>query len=187
MNYAGFWRRFGALLIDCLILLIPSLILGVILPYVGNLLLVFLYRPFFESSSLMATPGKAFLGMAVTDENGARITFKQAVIRWLMSWVSGLFLCLGYFFNLFTPKRQTLHDLVARTVVIRRPEPQNVDWVGIWTAEFKRVFNIGENALGEAFSGSATSKLEDLHRLYQQGAITEAEYNAKKEELLKKI
>lgn len=189
MNYAGFWRRFAAMLIDGLILLIPWMIVSFVLPVLGGVMLVFLYRPFFESSAIMATPGKLFMGLVVANEQGERVTFKQAVIRWLVSWVSGLCLGIGYLMNLFTPKRQTLHDIVAGTVVLKREQSQVVDWVGVWTAEFKRVFNIGENAMSQVFSSSAsaTTTLENLHRLYQQGAITEAEYNAKKEELLKKI
>lgn len=200
MVYAGFWRRFAAVLIDFLILLIPSVVISWILPYVGAFVLAILYRPFFEASELMGTPGKAFMGLVVTTEAGERISFKQSMLRYVLSILSGAVLCIGYLFNLFTPKRQTFHDLMAGTVVLRRDVSTDVDWIGIWTREFKSVFNVGENSFSGASESSPASMpstppsnvsamqtLEALHKLFQQGAISEAEYNAKKEELLKKI
>ena len=47
MIYAGFWRRFAAMLIDSLILLFPSLVLNLIIPYVGSFALYCLYKPVF--------------------------------------------------------------------------------------------------------------------------------------------
>jgi hypothetical protein len=146
----------------------------------------------------MGTPGKVFMGMAVTMENGDRLTFKQSLLRYILSMVSGLFLCIGYLFNLFTPKRQTFHDIMVGSVVIRRPEVSDVDWFGVWTKEFKRVLKIGQEAVASAdlgIGGSSASTtaagnlatLENLHKLYQQGVLTEAEYNSKKEEILRKI
>lgn len=190
MVYAGFWRRFAAKLIDLLILFLPSILVAMILPVIGGIVIALLYWPFFESSALMGTPGKLLMGMVVTDESGGRLTFKQAMLRYLISILSGMVLCLGYFFNLFTPKRQTFHDIMAGAVVIERPMPANVDWIGEWTAEFKRVFNIGESMLSERArrtGGDPVAALENLHRLFQQGVLSEAEYAAKKEELLKKI
>lgn len=194
MNYAGFWRRFAARLVDCLILLIPGLLVSLVIPLLGGVILSLLYWPVFESSALRGTPGKVLMGLAITDEAGGRIGFKQAFIRYLMSFVSGLFLGLGYLMNLFTARRQTLHDIVAGTLVIRRAEMQNVDWVGEWTAQARAIAAQGQAAFasGDAppatpHDPSAVETLEALHRLHQAGALTDAEYNAKKEELLKKI
>lgn len=188
MVYAGFWRRFGALLIDGLICLIPSILLNMVVPVLGNLLFVFLYRPFFESSEIMATPGKALMGMAVTTETGGRLTFKAALIRWLVSIVSGVCLFLGYLIQPFSPKRQTFHDMMAGAVVIRRGDAGSVDWWNVWLREFKRVFNIaGSSGPAATTPSSAMASLENLHKLYRQGILSEADYNAKKEELLKKI
>lgn len=189
MEYAGFWRRFAALLIDALILMIPSIVLQFVVPFAGGLLLALAYYPIFTSSELMGTPGKVFMGLAVTNEQGGRLTAKESFLRYLLSIVSSVFLCLGYLFNLFTPKRQTFHDLMVGSVVIRRPELTNVDWAGAWMREFKRIFNISLETAGASRlpPRSTLETLESLHKLFQQGALSEAEYNAKKEELLKKI
>ena len=194
MIYAGFWRRFAAMIIDSIIMIIPSMILGLAFPYVGWVVVGFLYKPFFESSAALGTPGKVFMGLQVTDLEGNRLTFKTSLIRYIGSILSGAILCLGHLFNLFTAKRQTLHDMIANTVVIMKEGNADVNWFQVWLSEFKRVFNIAENAI-ENVTASATaprseaslSTLDTLHKLYQQGAISEAEYNAKKEEILKKI
>ena len=113
MNYAGFWRRFAARFIDGLILIIPSLLIGIVAPILGSILIFFLYNCLFESSEANGTPGKRIMGLKVMTEAGLRITYKQAFIRNISSILSGLFLCIGYLFNLFTPKRQTFHDIMA--------------------------------------------------------------------------
>lgn len=191
MNYAGFWRRFAAVLIDGLILFIPSAILGLVIPGAG-VIIWFLYMTFFNSSRLMGTPGKIFMGLNVVTEAGLRISYQQALIRYFVGIVSGLFLCIGYFFNLFTPKRQTLHDIVAGVVVVQRDVNTDVDWVGAWVEEFRRVLNVGtgKGLPGPAAAGSAETpmeQLEKLHDLFNKGAITETEFLAKKAEILKKI
>lgn len=139
-NYAGFWRRYVALLIDGLILIIPSIVLSWVLPFVGGVVLALLYKPVFESSPLQGTPGKAMMGLMVLNENGGRINFKQALIRYAVSIVSGLIIFIGYFMNLFTAKRQTLHDMVAGTIVIKQ-EPPDFNYFQIWLDEVKAIFN----------------------------------------------
>lgn len=200
MEYAGFWRRAAALFIDGLILLIPSAILGSALPVLGSFLCFLAYRPVFESSPLQATPGKALMGLAVINElDGGRISLKTAFVRSLLTFVSGAFFCIGYFMAIFTQKNQTLHDLVAQTVVIRK-EAAEVNFFQVWWDEIKKIINYQSPPIDAASSYSTSSPsssttspeasthtLEELYKLYQTGALTEQEYQAKKEEILKRI
>ncbi|MES2802368.1 MAG: RDD family protein [Bdellovibrionota bacterium] len=199
MVYSGFWRRFAATVIDALIILIPACILGALVPYVGGLVLGLLYKPVFEASPLKGTPGKAMMKMIVLSEAGERLTLKQSYIRYFCSILSGFVLGIGYLMNLFTAKRQTLHDMIAESVVINQEAP-DVNYFQVWLAEVKVIFNrlAGDstevsNAASSVNSSVATPSadvskiIEDLHKLYQSGALSEAEYTAKKEELLKKI
>jgi uncharacterized RDD family membrane protein YckC len=202
MVYTGFWRRFVATLLDALIMLIPACILGTLIPYAGGLVLGLLYKPVFEASPLKGTPGKAMMGMIVVSEAGDRLTLKQAYVRYFCSILSGFVLGIGYLMNLFTAKRQTLHDMIAETVVISQEAP-DLNYFQVWLAEVKVLFNrlAGDskdvsNAASNvsSYSSSATTQtadvskvIDDLHKLYQSGALSEAEYTAKKEELLKKI
>jgi len=61
-EYAGFWLRFAATLIDGLILLIPSLILAFLLPFF-EIILNWLYYACLESSKSQATLGKRIVGI----------------------------------------------------------------------------------------------------------------------------
>lgn len=145
MEYAGFFRRLGAYLIDLIILVIPSIFLGV---NSGNFptsfglgfLIALCYRPVFESSALSATPGKALLGLVVVSESGERINFKTALIRFACSYISMIFLYIGYLMQPFTSRRQTLHDMISETVVIRRESP-DLNYFKVWRDQLKDVFS----------------------------------------------
>lgn len=78
-----------------------------------------LYFAGMQSSAGGATLGKYFLGLRVTDEEGERITFLQATIRYWTKILLSTVLLLGYILALFTKRKQALHDLVARTLVIK--------------------------------------------------------------------
>lgn len=199
MVYSGFWRRFVASFLDGLIMLIPAWFLGMLLPYVGGIILGLIYKPVFEASALKGTPGKAMMGMVVLSETGERLTLKQAYIRYFCSILSGLVLCIGYLMNLFTAKRQTLHDMIAESVVVNQ-EPPDLNYFQVWKSEMKVLFNrlsgdatAVSNAAGStsssisAQSADVSKAIEDLHRLFQSGALSQAEYEAKKQELLNKI
>lgn len=153
-RYAGFWHRFAALFIDGLILLIPNIVLNHVLPVVGSVLLVLFYKPIFESSPLLATPGKSLMGIIVLSEDGGRLNYKQALIRTLMSFVSGMCLLLGYFLSLFTERHQALHDLVAGSIVIYQDMPKE-NYFDIWLNEMKFVFGRGAS---EIFNSGARAE-----------------------------
>src|SRR5262249_10139734 len=116
----------------------------------------FLYYALFESSSTQATPGKMALGLKVTDMQGERIGFGRALGRSLGHIISNFMLFIGYLVSGFTAKRQTLHDVIACTLVVRkRFEPEEIAnagpapsgggmlVVGIVIAGFAGIFIIG--------------------------------------------
>lgn len=143
MNYTGFLRRFGAYVIDALILWIPSLFVGggiQSIPSALGLGLVFglLYYPVFESSAMCSTPGKALMNIVVLSESGDRLTFKAAVVRYLCRYISSAIACIGYLMQLFTSKRQTLHDMLSEAVVVDREIP-DVNYFTVWKDQFKAV------------------------------------------------
>lgn len=133
-NYAGFWRRVGAYIIDAIILVIVS---GIIGPLIGvgtmstdptnltgnlaaNLVQVVIGVAYFagmESSSWQATLGKKALGLVVTDLNGNRISLGKAVGRYFAKILSAIILLIGFIMVAFTEKKQGLHDMLAGTLV----------------------------------------------------------------------
>ena len=67
------------------------------------------------------SPLRVRLGVLILDENdGSYIGTKRAVYRGLMSYVSQVVLLLGYLWMLWDPKRQTWHDKIAKSVVVKR-------------------------------------------------------------------
>jgi uncharacterized RDD family membrane protein YckC len=143
--YAGFWRRFVAVILDGLILMVPgelismaikipwlsqldagtSPVLAAVLAFVSSFISLgidWLYFAFMESGHRQASVGKMALGLKVTNEAGGRITFGQATGRYFGRILSGIILFIGYFMNLWDPRRQTLHDKMSHTLVIKEQQ-----------------------------------------------------------------
>lgn len=143
MIYAGFWRRIGAGVIDNVVLHIGC---GVILSLFGvslfndmdvdislsmvnkqvltttgsvGILASWLYYAFFQSSKYMATPGMMLLGMRLTTYQNTRVSFLRATGRFFASLLSALLFCFGYLMIVFTPRKQALHDYMAKTLVVK--------------------------------------------------------------------
>jgi uncharacterized RDD family membrane protein YckC len=67
------------------------------------------------------SPLRRKLGVYVLDaETGAFIGKGRAAKRIIMSWVSALALFVGYLWMIWDPQKQTWHDKVAHSVVVRR-------------------------------------------------------------------
>ncbi len=138
-EYAGFWRRFAAVIIDGIILFVFASIINAILisPFsrrtspnaaTGAALLLnfillissWLYYTLLESSSKQATVGKMALGIIVTDLYGNRISFGRANGRYWSKILSALILYIGFIMAGFTEKKQALHDIIASCLVVRK-------------------------------------------------------------------
>lgn len=113
-EYAGFWHRFAALLIDNLILLVPSLLVSWI-PFMP-IILYWLYFSLFHSSHYQATLGMMALKIKIYNENEENISFGRATGRYFSTPLSGLILLVGYFMIGWTLRKQGLHDKIARTI-----------------------------------------------------------------------
>src|SRR5262245_29099345 len=123
-GYAGFWKRVAALLIDSIVVsvatgLITAATVGI--AWFSVFVLPWLYEALMLSSEKQATLGKMALGIAVTDLNGARLTFARATGRHFAKWISALILGIGFLMAAFTERKQALHDMIAETLVVNRP------------------------------------------------------------------
>jgi uncharacterized RDD family membrane protein YckC len=138
--YAGFWLRVVAYLIDSILL---GVVLGIVVlmplleragipadnPWVLitgssrqilaiNLLMTmagWLYWAGLESSAWQATIGKRALGLQVTDLEGRRISMARASGRYF-----GKLIIVGCVLVAFTPRKQALHDILAKCLVLRK-------------------------------------------------------------------
>lgn len=150
VQYAGFWLRFVAFIIDIIVLGFVGFFLT--LPFAASfgwgmfmrgrapmspeewmpffsalwrvvlirLVLNWLYFAFLESSSWQATLGKKALGLEVTDLQGRRISFARASGRFFGKFLSVLILWIGFIMAGFTARKQALHDILAGCLVIRK-------------------------------------------------------------------
>jgi uncharacterized RDD family membrane protein YckC len=141
-RYAGFWRRFAAFALDNLLLFFPLGIARALmgLPVSGyggdsgdmrettigmcGLVLSWLYCALQESSAAGGTLGQRSLGMRVTDTHGRRISFGRASGRYFAQLLTFLTCSTGYLLQLWTARRQSLHDLASGCVfVVQHPAP----------------------------------------------------------------
>ena len=81
-----------------------------------------LYHMFFESSMFQATPGKLFVGIAVTDLDGQRISPQRALARHLSKYASTFSFGVGYLIFFFSKKKQCLHDMLAKCLIVQKIE-----------------------------------------------------------------
>jgi len=143
-DYAGFWLRFCAWIIDWILLAIAGSFISVATGHAMsmavfhhgmrhplfytlagsqnllNIVIWWLYYALLESSVHRATLGKMALGLIVTDELGNRLTFGRATGRTFAKYISYIAFGIGYILCGFTDRRQCLHDMIARCLVMRK-------------------------------------------------------------------
>jgi len=139
-QYGGFWRRVAAALLDGVVVQLIAGVFGfvvgisifllspeppttLVLPrpiaLAAGVLIGWLYFALMESSRRQATLGKRVLGLAVTDTEGERLSFARASARHFGKFLSIATLLVGFVMVAFTRRKQGLHDLLARSLVLR--------------------------------------------------------------------
>jgi uncharacterized RDD family membrane protein YckC len=89
----------------------------------GSILSAVYYIGFLAIMS--ATPGKLAMGLYVADRNGARVRPDTAILRFIVFFVgNAIFIGMVASFGLlfFDRNHRTVHDRVAGTIVLRRPQ-----------------------------------------------------------------
>ena len=136
---AGFWRRLVAAFLDWLLVGIVAAAIGdlfgveapsppstdggvnVQLAGTGPFIVVELaYFTYFHATSAGQSIGNKILGVRVLDaETGRSLPYARAFVRALMSNLSALPCFLGFFWMLWDRRKQTWHDMVANSLVVR--------------------------------------------------------------------
>lgn len=80
-----------------------------------------------ESGLGKATLGKRAIGLIVTDEKGNQLTRSAALGRTFGKIVSAIPLLAGYFMAAFDPKKQALHDKMAKAMVVWRGDDETTE------------------------------------------------------------
>ncbi len=135
VEYAGFWRRFLASMIDTVLMAILIAIIFSTLAATG-LAMTFgqaAFPGFFDLLFLVivvmlwlkygATPGKMMLDCRIVDSRtGADLGVSQSIIRYFGYLLSTLPFFLGFIWVAFSERKQGFHDLIAHTVVLYTPD-----------------------------------------------------------------
>ncbi|HEY0199545.1 MAG TPA: RDD family protein [Rhodanobacter sp.] len=153
-DYAGFWKRVAAYILDAIIMYIPQLLVQKMLggdaakavlqqaaingagdphlilaaqqqyyvamwpAFLIMTIMTWLYFSICESSAWQGTVGKLALGIRVTNDRGARISFLHATGRYFAKYLSAIILGIGFLMVAWTRRKQGLHDIIAGTLVL---------------------------------------------------------------------
>jgi uncharacterized RDD family membrane protein YckC len=114
---AGFWIRLGGALLD-------AILLGFVTGFFRSQLLTFIvsgaYFTYLHATPAGQTVGNRVCGIRVVDAaNGGKLDYGRTLLRFLMSYVSGIALLIGYLWMLWDPRKQTWHDKIANSVVVK--------------------------------------------------------------------
>ena len=141
--YAGFWKRFVAIIIDSIILIVFVNILkaclepmimknliehanntatlpltGIILYAIAVFIIPVLYFALWESSSKQATWGKQVMRIKVVDSQGKQLSVYRSFARTIGKILSGLPFYMGFVMSGISQQKQALHDKMANTYVV---------------------------------------------------------------------
>lgn len=117
IHYVGFWRRFFAFFLDNIILTVLG---ALIHNWAIAFLIAALYYIALTSSPLQGTIGKLAIGAMVVDMDGNKLRVDKSALRFLLFLLAGCLLLIGWIMVGFHGKKQGLHDMLARTLVINR-------------------------------------------------------------------
>ena len=145
MEYAGFWIRFAAKIIDYIAISIVNFVINaVIFMIIGfslknpaspesagmlfgiayavvqllNLSTFAAYDTYFVGK-FGATPGKMALKLKIVTSDGDAVSYLRALGRFGAEIISGAILLIGYIMAAFDDERRALHDRICDTRVVR--------------------------------------------------------------------
>lgn len=142
VEYAGFWIRTGAAIIDSILIIIiiapiltavyggdywldesrPQGIVDILLNYILPAVAVIIFWVYKS-----ATPGKMAMNLTIVNaKTGEKPSTGQFIGRYLGYYVSMLPLFLGIIWVGIDKKKQGWHDKLANTVVIKKNTPEPV-------------------------------------------------------------
>ena len=158
VEYAGFWIRLAAYIVDGIMLSLVMFIIVVvsgsyvesdsggrsqpIIPVVAEagttsraVIAVGIVLPIVYAVGFWTwrgqTPGKMLVGIKIVRTDGYPVGFAKSILRFLGYIVSTLVLLLGYLWIAFNPEKQGFHDKIASTYVVKLPR-KTTRWVKIY-------------------------------------------------------
>jgi uncharacterized RDD family membrane protein YckC len=124
IDYAGFWIRLLATLVDAIPLTVISVLVQLVTEDIATgvvlrVLLSATYTIGFWVAADGATPGKMAMGIKIMRTNGEPMGVATALLRYVGYAVSAAVFLLGFALIGVAPQKRGLHDYMAQTVVVR--------------------------------------------------------------------
>jgi uncharacterized RDD family membrane protein YckC len=149
MKYSGFWVRGAALFIDSLVVAVlmavaalPIMFIVMILSFIPFLGVLAPFAMFFAglivawgyfifmTYKYKATLGKMAVGVEVVTEDNLNLSLGSVTLRETIGKiVSALIFYIGYIMAAFTKKKQSLHDMMAHSVVVYKDPAKGANTV----------------------------------------------------------
>ena len=141
LEYAGFWLRLGAGIIDgvflfLLLFFLNSVLSDYICDFTSSVvsmvaagIIAFLIKLAYHVSFWVLkgqTPGKMIMGIKIIRTDSSPLDGAHAVVRFLGYVLSAIPVFLGFIAIAFDDKKQGFHDKVADTYVVKLPVRQVV-------------------------------------------------------------
>ncbi len=114
---AGFWLRLVATLLD-------AILVGTVMMLFRSAeatMIVWVLYHFAMWSWKGTTIGGIVVGLRIIRRDGSPIRYGEAVVRCLSAFFSALVLFLGFFWAGWDPEKQSWHDKIAGTIVVKVP------------------------------------------------------------------
>ncbi|WP_426983437.1 RDD family protein [Bacillus cabrialesii] len=125
MELAGFMLRACALVLDVIIAAAVILAAGLMFGdgsagvIVIAILMLLVYPLLMPLTKWKGTLGKKIIGLQIVrDETHEKISLPQAIVRYMIAWVH-VFSRLIYLTAAFTKKKKAVHDMAAKTIVLK--------------------------------------------------------------------
>jgi uncharacterized RDD family membrane protein YckC len=139
LEYAGFWVRLGANVIDIAIIALFLYAVYLIILEFTNIT-IFWILSYFATGCIIwflvivyfagfwawrgQTPGKMIMGIKIIRTDSSPITLSYSLYRFVGYIVCMFTLCIGFIWVAFDKRKQGLHDKIADTYVVKLPVRQ---------------------------------------------------------------
>jgi uncharacterized RDD family membrane protein YckC len=132
MRNITLWRRIASMLYDSV--LIVALLIVMSLPLISfniqeniilkttvqvysYLIIQYFFVWFWVNSS--GTLGMKSWKIKIVDNNGNKITYRKAILRFNIAIISILIFGIGFILSIFRKDRKCLHDIISKTILIK--------------------------------------------------------------------
>jgi uncharacterized RDD family membrane protein YckC len=145
-----------------------------------------IYTVGLQASSGGATFGQKSMGLRLVTVKYENPTLGALILRYFMSLISSIFLKIGFLIALFSDKKQTLHDMVSGTIVVREGSDLQKSMSPKSNFDSKPYANTAQTASpsikipSPLASDNALSQAPENDEIYYERAMEEFESNKRK-------